>query len=274
MRRRKRNRGSAVGKIIIMASAAVIIIAGIFGAYSLKQYKEAEHEYKQTAEKNVQVKEKPQKSDFPDLDIDIDALSQENPDFCGWIYWKAAKLNYPVVHEEEDAINKYMHTTFDGKPNFAGCLFIPYDAQPSFSDRNTFIYGHNMADGSMFGTIKQIYRKNVKLKDSYFYIYTADGNKFKYSIISMFVTDKSNLNMFEVPDTDEDYDSYVERIEEKNVLSGIRTKEAEKAVKERKNLITLSTCYGFQGTSKRLLTVGVVVKEQIGHASNQHVHAQ
>ena len=43
--------------------------------------------------------------------------------------------------------------------NFAGTIFIDYENSRDFSDCNTFVYGHNMKNGSMFAQLKK-YVKN------------------------------------------------------------------------------------------------------------------
>ena len=49
----------------------------------------------------------------------------------------------------------YLHTTFEGNNSKSGCLFMDYRDNEDFSLFNTFIYGHNMKNGSMFGKLKK-----------------------------------------------------------------------------------------------------------------------
>ena len=65
-------------------------------------------------------------SRFPDKDIDTEGLLAANPDFVCWLYYPDGKIDLPVVKEREDDINGYLHRTFEGKRNSAGCVFMPY----------------------------------------------------------------------------------------------------------------------------------------------------
>src|SRR5699024_10695797 len=78
----------------------------------------------------------------------------------------------------------YLHRTFRGQENFAGSIFVDASNAADFSDPNTIIYGHNMKNGSMFGTLRRLYDQE-KYKDSkYLWICTPEG-KFRYEIFSL-----------------------------------------------------------------------------------------
>jgi sortase B len=66
--------------------------------------------------------------------------------------------------------------------------------QPDFSDYHTIIYGHNMKNGTMFGSLKK-YRNedNFWENNQYFTIYTED-TVYRYQIFSYYnVSDTSNI---------------------------------------------------------------------------------
>lgn len=51
-----------------------------------------------------------------------------------------------------------------------------------FSGRNTFIYGHNMKNGSMFAQLLKYKDDSFYKEHPYFYIYTPDGKVRTYEI--------------------------------------------------------------------------------------------
>ena len=198
---------------------------------------------------------------IPDIDIDIDGLIDRNSDFVCWLYYEDGKVNYPVVKEHEDDIDGYLHRTFDGKHNSSGCIFIPYDASSNFDDMNTFLYGHNMKNGTMFGSLKTVFRSpSKKFKNPYFYVWTKDHECIVYRIVSMYLVDK-NSNMFAVPSGLTAYKEYLSMaldISSTNML--IPFTEIEKqAMDNGSPMVTFSVCYGAAGTSNRLLIHGVEV---------------
>jgi len=204
--------------------------------------------------------EKEEEEYFPQISVDIEGLLKQNPDFVAWLYYADGAVSYPVVQETKAKINKYMKTTFEGKPNPSGCIFIPYDADPSFRFMNTFLYGHNMANGSMFGTLKKVYQDPSKALDPYFYIWTKDYLVIKYRVIAVYVVDKDS-EMFSVPLSEEGYAEYLGKVLSYGAFNKYTLfTDAEKtAMKNAKPIVTLSTCYGAAGTPKRLLVQGVEI---------------
>ena len=54
-------------------------------------------------------------------EIDFAGLKAKNEDFRYWLYIPALEVNYPVVQGKDNDI--YLHRTFDGDSNSAGCIF-------------------------------------------------------------------------------------------------------------------------------------------------------
>ena len=153
-----------------------------------------------------------------------------------------------------------MHTTFDGKPNYSGCLFIQNSQNPDFSDGNTVIYGHNMLNGSMFGGLKRLANDKNNLKTPYFDLYLRNGTRNRYRIIAIHVTNK-NSSMYHVPDGPKNRQDYVQKC---IWYGGTQnqfpwTEEEKQAITNGNPVVTLSTCYGVQGTPKRTLVQGILI---------------
>lgn len=198
---------------------------------------------------------------FPNINIDIDGLMTVNPDFVCWIYYKDGNVSYPVVKEQSNDIDGYLHRTFEGKSSSAGCLFIPYDASDDFTNLNTFIYGHNMRKGSMFGSLKFLYNNPAGyFKEPYFYIWTKNHERIMYRVISVYVVDKDS-NMYAIPSGKSAYNEYLNDAL-KFGSTGNRisfTDEELQAMNSISPILTLSACYGAAGTHNRLLVQGVEV---------------
>ncbi|MBQ9612077.1 MAG: class B sortase [Lachnospiraceae bacterium] len=182
---------------------------------------------------------------YPGLDIGFDELAGMNEDFIGVIYMPVLEMLYPVVHSKDN--EDYLHTTFMGEYNFSGCIFMDCLANRDLTDRNTLIFGHNMKNGTMFGSLKK-FSADPELcpKDPYFYIYTP-GKVYKYRIFaynqlsvrdSMYATDAFY-------ETDEEYDRFVEECRER---SQYHPADLEVDFGERPPIVTLSTCWGTEHT--------------------------
>lgn len=80
------------------------------------------------------------------------ALYEENPDLVGWLRMEGIGIDLPVVQTPGDN-EYYLRRGFDGLYATGGTLFLDEQCSldPKDPTANWLIYGHNMADGSMFG---------------------------------------------------------------------------------------------------------------------------
>lgn len=85
------------------------------------------------------------------VQVDLPALASLYPDVVGWIYSDNGKINYPIVRGKDN--QQYLHRMVDGTENKAGSIFMDSRNQAAFSDYHTILYGHNMKNDSMFGTL-------------------------------------------------------------------------------------------------------------------------
>ncbi len=75
-----------------------------------------------------------------------------NPDMVGWIKIEGTPIDYPVMYAPEDG-DFYLHHNFEGKTSRSGVPFIDERCNVGQPGANIIIYGHNMKNGSMFGTL-------------------------------------------------------------------------------------------------------------------------
>lgn len=80
-------------------------------------------------------------------------LQRINPDVRGWLSVYGTNIEYPVCQSPVDDENKYLTTDAKGDYSLSGALFMEPDASADFSDFATFVYGHHMENGVMFGPL-------------------------------------------------------------------------------------------------------------------------
>lgn len=251
--RKKQKKKSKV--IDLLLTVILILSIGIFcyAAYNLyhiyTEYKKGSDEYNQieqmaVTERDPQALEEagPDNSLAAPIDVDFPALKAVNDDVAGWIYIEALEgVSYPVVHGTDN--EEYLHTTYEGNYNFAGTIFVDYENKANFSDCNTFVYGHNMKNGTMFGNLKDFVQKPETFqKSKYFWILTPERN-LRYEIISAYTTsvNSDTYTLFKGPG--EEFLEYLNKIVG---YSEIATTPGELTVKDR--IVTLSTCTGNEAT--------------------------
>ena len=252
-------------KIIdVLVTIVLIVLVLVTGGMSLylrhsndvgkKEYEQVRTKAVVVVSENVQKNTnhagtKKDAKSYPELEIDFEALKEENPDFRGWLYFPLLDISYPIVQSEDN--NHYLHYSFSGEKTSAGCIFMDCGATSDWSDRNTFVFGHNMKDGSMFGSFDKLVKGEVNIKDDpYFYIYTEEGVRV-YEIFSLYETDSSS-DRYMTFTSDAAYDEYTVWAKVYSIF------ESDCNLNRREDLVSISTCYGAAGTKNRVLLHGAL----------------
>ncbi len=236
--------------VAICLCIAIIVYEAVKLYQDNKEYETAGNEYEQIRTQALnwpQSEDESEELQYPLLQIDFDGLSEVNPDFIGWLYFPALDISYPVVHENE--IDQYLHLTFEGKNNKAGCIFQDVLSDPEFRGMHDIVFGHNMRDGSMFGNLKKLYQggDNVIADNPYIYVYTKDY-VFQYRIFGYYNTNYDS-DAYSVVKTDEEYEDFLYYIDAHSVYK----RPADANLSEKPSLLTLSTCSGSSGSGRRFV---------------------
>lgn len=112
-----------------------------------------------------------------DMTVNWDALREQNEDIVGWVYMPGTSIDYPIVQGEND--EEYLQKDFTGSTSglvHKGTIFLSADNAGDFSDSNSFIYGHNMNDETMFAHILAMTDQATFDAARTFYILTPTQN--------------------------------------------------------------------------------------------------
>ncbi|MCR5675363.1 MAG: class B sortase [Lachnospiraceae bacterium] len=277
--RRKRRKRKKIRRVLNIAVPAVLLVCfvvfGILFLHDYHEYKIAKDAYKKldsfvqekketASAKSVSapVVRTPEASaeetveevtfDYPDLDIDFAALEHVNPDFVGVLYIPSLDLRYPVVHSRDN--EEYLHKTFDGIANSSGAIFLDYLANKNMEDKNTFIFGHNMRNGSMFGALKKFTQDdNLAANDPYVYFYTSDCVR-KYEIFAYYFSFVGS-DAYQNFAGDNGYDEYVRKAKTNTLFIN-----NEVDLSGRPNILSLSTCSGTEHVRRLLIHSALIGK--------------
>ena len=248
---------------------SMIVFGGLF-LRDFLEYRAAEDEYaslqdhiviSEEPKKEAPKKEKVSEDEFddeaeeepvdllhPHFQIDYGALSGVNADFTAVLHVPALSITYPVVKSKDN--EEYLHRTFEGKANFAGSIFLDANAKGSYDHKNTFIFGHNMKNGTMFGKLKYFLRDDqLANSNPYVFLCRPEGIT-RYRIFSYYLTTVESpiYNDFE---GDKGYDQYLSLVQR---LSSYRNYPKDSIdFSRRPDIITLSTCSGPSGGNQRFI---------------------
>ena len=110
------------------------------------------------------------------------ALLDVNPNFVGWISIHNL-ISYPVVQGRDNY--RYLSTTFSGRRNSSGAVFMDSRNDEELSDPVTIIYGHNMHDGSMFRPLHRLRDNAFLAEHGYIIITMPDWTVYTYKIFAV-----------------------------------------------------------------------------------------
>jgi sortase B len=181
-------------------------------------------------------------------------MKRDYPDFAGYLNIEGTKIEYPVMYSPDEP-EKYLHKDINGKECTEGLPFIDARCSVSPDSDNLIIFGHNMRDGSMFGTLTDYDNKEYCEAHPAICFDTADGS-FEYEVMSAFYdrvyyTDEDDFRFYDFIDASDgtDYDKAVRRLIEKSIYdTGVKAEYGDK-------LITLVTC-AYHTENGRFVVIG------------------
>lgn len=195
-----------------------------------------EEEENEAKEKNSSAKKEEQ---LPDFSVDFSKLTSINDNIKGWLWIPNTVISYPLLQGEDN--EKYLHITYDKQSSIFGSIFLDFRCNSDFGDSNTIIYGHNMKNGSMFGSLKQYRDESFYKKHKYIYIF-QETQVLKYKIVSSYTTNViSDTYSIEYSDTDA-FGKYLDMIKK------YASYDTNTSIDLNDKIITLSTCTGNEET--------------------------
>lgn len=249
--------------IFLMSSTIFMVCLVLIGKYFWENYQNNEKNeiirlvYQEAEEKQLESGE-----DFRYYSLlpAAKALLETNPDVVGWIRIptqdpeKPSPINYPVLQHRDEADGNvyYLDKDLYGNYEKAGSIFMDYrdyfdyvenGSRVYLNSQNLIIYGHNMHDYSMFGSLKY-YINDAGYYDTHPIIeLNSNYRKYKYKIFGMIIVDVDDTtetafdywNVLNF-DGEEDFYDYVNEVKRRSVrLTDVDVTYGDQ-------LLTLSTC--------------------------------
>lgn len=146
--------------MLVVIAVIFMIICGCRLIWLILRYQEADNLYNDIGEEALlpvlpsEDDESPGEENKVKQAVDFQKLLSINEEVVAWISIPALELEYPVTQGEDNEY--YLHHAYNREPNFAGSIFLDSRNCADFQDQNTILYGHNMLNGSMFGSLKHL----------------------------------------------------------------------------------------------------------------------
>jgi len=250
---KKRRRWRICG-IILMVTG--LIFLGILVYEEGKDYKSAREIKKLQEQKENLYSDEDTSGILPEYR----KLYETNSDLAGWIVIEGTDINYPVVQSKVYQ-EFYLDHNFDGEEDDAGSIFIDARNDILLPDDNIIIYGHNMKNGSMFGTLQYYLDKEYYNTHSIISFDTLYGRYvYKIAVVGLSKISEESEDTFKYYDflnakNKKEFKTYVENIKKLEAYdTGTSLSYGDK-------LITLSTCNSVEEDG-RLFIVAKEVKNE------------
>ncbi len=264
----------AVTVILILILLGIFLFSGWKVLTIIQEYRQGEEAYTAIADAYVQLTPQPSHPETeppsdtspsgevetipaetvhilyetPPISVDFDALLADCPDVVGWIYCADTPINYPIVQAQDNKY--YLRRLWNGTYNSSGSLFMDYRCVPDFSGWNSVIYGHNMLNGTMFGTLQKYKKQEYYNAHPTLYLLTPTRN-YRIDLIGGYTTPGTAEDTYGLPQTQEGRDELIAKARQNSTF------QTDTAVNAGERLITLSTC-AYDYRDARYVLVGVL----------------
>ena len=171
----------------------------------------------------------------PYLEVNFDTLLQTNPDTVAWIKVEGTKINYPVVQSTDN--DYYLHHDYRKNSNMAGWIFGDYRDDFINFKYNTIIYGHNMNNKTMFGSLPDAVLSSSWQNNPNYHlikISTPTSNSV-WKVFSVY-TIEPEVYYLKIPSSTESHQEFITTIQNRSIYNF----NTEVTINDK--ILTLSTC--------------------------------
>lgn len=170
----------------------------------------------------------------PFMEVNFDELLKKNSDTVGWIKVEGTKVNYPVVQADDN--DYYLSHAFNGRSNAGGWVFADYRVDFESFGKNTIIYGHNMNNKTMFGSIpNMLYSSYLNNSSNYYIKISTPTSNSVWKVFSIY-TIQPEVYYLKTNFKTEPYENFLNTIKGRSIYDfGIDVGTDDK-------ILTLSTC--------------------------------
>lgn len=226
------------GKIIAFIMLIVFIILLIFSSIKVLgyiKYSKDNEKIFDKIKKDVEIVDVPEETSKDEkYKIDFASLKEKNFDTVGFLKVNGTDIEHIVVQGKDN--NYYLSHNFEKNENSAGWIFADYRNKLNGTDKNIIIYGHNMRNNTMFGTLKNIlnidWQENENNRNITF---ITENESALYEVFSVYQIEAEDYYM-KTDFSIEEFKEYIENMKSRSRYN------FNIDVNEDDTILTLSTC--------------------------------
>ena len=163
------------------------------------------------------------------------ALREINSDTVGWIRVNNTDVDYAVVQAPDNVF--YLTRNYYKNRDSNGWIFMDFRNDPVDLGRNTIIYGHNMLNNLMFGTLSRAGRRDWYTNPENLIIsFNTVYEEYDWHIFSIYRINVTSDYIQTEFGTDQEWTNFLEMIRKRSIH------DFEVELNANSRILTLSTC--------------------------------
>lgn len=192
------------------------------------------------------------------INVDFTKLKEKNNDTVGWIQVSGTNINYPFVQTDNNTY--YLKKDFNKNYNSAGWVFMDYRNDIENFNQNTILYAHGRIDGTMFGSLKNIFKSNwYNNKNNHVVKLSTEYQNTMWQVFSVYriaeTSDYLDINF----NNNERYMDFLNMLQDRSEL------KFDVSLNEEDKILTLSTCYK---ENDRVVLHAKLIKMEVRNGNN------
>lgn len=229
-------------KTIVKMIMIISLLVMIYSVYNITMWyfdnnknEEIKEEINQIIENNKEDKN----------DINFKALQEKNKEIVAYLKVPGTKIDYVVTKGKDNAY--YLKHNLYKQYNRAGWIFMDYHNKLDGTDKNIVIYGHNTLDGTMFGTLRNVVKKEwYENEDNLVFNLVLSNEVLTYQVFSSYSIKVEDYYINTIFKDDDEFNTFVNTLKKRSVYNYNVDVSGEDSI------LTLSTCTG-NGKSRMVL---------------------
>ena len=243
-------------RILMCVLAIVFCVSAFHFGKAFLEYRKGDQIYENAMEFVVEADTPVEVKDETTMkrtytEIDFAGMRAVNEDVIGWIQILDSPVDYPLLDADDNKY--YLNHTYDRQWSSYGSIFLEPRNNPDLSERHLVIYGHNMVNESMFGSLLEY--KNQEYADSHPEITVCMTDRdLTYRVFSAYTAHVDSAAYRMSFSDDASFMEMAEQMKANSVIAADVMPTAEDQV------LTLSTCTP-EGAKKYRFIVNAVLVE-------------
>ena len=224
--------------IISLIILFISIVGIVYSTLKIVQWKKNTTDNKELKERINEsvtiIEDKPEEE--PKYIVDFETLKKQNSDTIAYLKVNNTEVDYVVVKGQDN--DYYLNHNFNKDYNVAGWIFADYKNKFDGTDKNIVIYGHNMQDGSMFASLKEILTSNWQNNEKKQITLVTEKETITYEIFSSYIIEAEDYYITTNFSNNQLFKEFINTIINRSYYN------YNVEVDESDNILTLSTCTG------------------------------